>query len=44
MPPTPKRKHSTRRTGKRRASRSEALPNVVYDKTTGKPRLSHRKG
>jgi len=44
MAPTPKRKHSTRRTGKRRAARSETLPEVVYDKVTGKPRLSHRKG
>ncbi len=42
MPPTPKRRQSTRRTGKRRASKKLALPTIVYDKNTGKPRLSHR--
>lgn len=43
MAPTPKRKQSTRRTGKRRVSRKFALPSVVYDAETGLPRLSHRK-
>ncbi len=43
MAPTPKRKQSTRRTGKRRASRKFSLPSVVYDAQTGLPRLSHRK-
>lgn len=42
MAPTPKRRQSTRRTGKRRASKATSLPQVVYDKKTGKPRLSHR--
>lgn len=43
MAPTPKRRHSTRRTGKRRASKKIALQTVVYDKNTGKPRLAHIK-
>lgn len=43
MAPTPKRKHSTRRTGKRRAARKFSLPEIVYDAQTGLPRLSHRK-
>lgn len=42
MAPTPKRKHSPRRTGKRRASKKTSLPQIVYDKKTGKPRLAHR--
>ncbi|MBP9797580.1 50S ribosomal protein L32 [Candidatus Woesebacteria bacterium] len=43
MAPTPKKKHSTQRTGTRRATKKQSLPEIVYDKDTGKPRLSHRK-
>ncbi|OGK31407.1 50S ribosomal protein L32 [Candidatus Roizmanbacteria bacterium RIFCSPLOWO2_01_FULL_42_14] len=42
MAPTPKKKHSTMRTGKRRVTKGHMLPQVVYDKNTGHPRLSHR--
>lgn len=42
MAPTPKKRHSTYRKGKRRNSKKTSLPEVVYDKATGKPRLAHR--
>lgn len=43
MAPQPKRKTSAMRKGKRRAAKKVSLPQIVYDKVTGKPRLSHTK-
>ncbi len=42
MAPLPKRKHSTRRKGKRLASKSAAMPKLVKCKKCGKSKLPHR--
>ncbi|MDO8551138.1 MAG: 50S ribosomal protein L32 [bacterium] len=41
MTPLPKRKHSTMRKGKRRASISLSLPNLMSCPNCSKPKLSH---
>jgi ribosomal protein L32 len=41
MTPLPKRKFSTRRSGMRKATRSTALPAVVFDSKAGEWRLPH---
>ena len=42
MAPLPKRKHSTRRKGKRMATRRVRLPNLIKCKECGQPKLPHR--
>ncbi|PIP15150.1 50S ribosomal protein L32 [Candidatus Roizmanbacteria bacterium CG22_combo_CG10-13_8_21_14_all_35_9] len=42
MAPLPKRKHSTRRKGKRLASRVKSFPNLVICTNCGKTKLPHR--
>ncbi len=42
MAPLPKRKHSTRRTGKRKASKDAQFANLVICKNCGKKKLAHR--
>ncbi|MFZ6034849.1 MAG: 50S ribosomal protein L32 [Patescibacteria group bacterium] len=42
MAPLPKRKHSTRRTGKRESSKAKSLPALVKCKNCGKEKLAHR--
>ncbi|PIY68586.1 50S ribosomal protein L32 [Candidatus Roizmanbacteria bacterium CG_4_10_14_0_8_um_filter_39_9] len=42
MTPLPKRKHSTRRKGKRLASNAVVLPQLVVCKNCGKKKRSHR--
>lgn len=42
MPPLPKRKHSTRRKGKRRAAIKLATPKLSPCPNCGKPRRSHQ--
>ncbi|MFA5136898.1 MAG: 50S ribosomal protein L32 [Patescibacteria group bacterium] len=42
MTPLPKRKHSTRRKGKRLAHGSFMLPKLVVCKNCGKKKLAHR--
>ncbi len=42
MAPLPKRRHSTRRGGKRKAAIKLTLPGTVACKNCGKPALPHR--
>ncbi|MCX6794121.1 MAG: 50S ribosomal protein L32 [Candidatus Gottesmanbacteria bacterium] len=42
MAPLPKRRHSTRRGGKRQAAIKLGLPKILVCKNCGKPRLPHR--
>jgi len=42
MAPLPKRKFSTRRTGKRKAAKGKSLPNLVKCVNCGKTKLAHR--
>lgn len=42
MAPLPKRKFSTRRSGKRKATRKKTLPKLVKCSNCGKEKLSHR--
>jgi ribosomal protein L32 len=42
MAPTPKRRHSTYRKGKRMAARTVELNNLVKDPITGEAKLPHR--
>ncbi len=42
MAPLPKRKHSTRRTGKRVTSKAKKLPSLVKCQNCGKMKLAHR--
>ncbi|MEK7073800.1 MAG: 50S ribosomal protein L32 [Patescibacteria group bacterium] len=42
MTPLPKRRHSTRRQGKRDASIRMKLPGLLVCSNCGKPRVSHR--
>ena len=42
MAPLPKRKHSTRRTGKRKAVKGKGLAKLVKCQNCGKTKLPHR--
>jgi len=42
MAPLPKRKHSTRRKGKRIAAKSQSLPVLVKCKNCGQMKQTHR--
>ncbi|OGK53372.1 50S ribosomal protein L32 [Candidatus Roizmanbacteria bacterium RIFCSPLOWO2_01_FULL_44_13] len=42
MAPLPKRKHSTRRSGKRKSAKAKSLPNLVKCENCGKTKLAHR--
>ncbi|PJC33654.1 50S ribosomal protein L32 [Candidatus Roizmanbacteria bacterium CG_4_9_14_0_2_um_filter_36_12] len=42
MAPLPKRKHSTRRSGKRKAAKMKSLPNLVKCSSCSKTKLPHR--
>ncbi|MBI3366849.1 50S ribosomal protein L32 [Candidatus Roizmanbacteria bacterium] len=42
MAPLPKRKHSTQRKGKRKATKNIVLPQLVLCSNCGRKKLSHR--
>ncbi|OQY65197.1 50S ribosomal protein L32 [Microgenomates bacterium UTCPR1] len=42
MAPLPKRKHSTQRTGKRKAAKAKGFPKLVKCPNCGKTKLPHR--
>lgn len=42
MAPLPKRKHSTRRTGKRKAAKTKTLPQLIKCINCGKMKIPHR--
>ena len=42
MTPLPKRKHSSRREGKRKAAKQKAMPELVKCKNCGQPKMPHQ--